>query len=167
MRTLVLHSFFFCGLLIIFSGCYSFRGTSIPPDISTFYVQNFSIESYDAPAILPIEMSEKLRKKIRGESRLKYTETDPDIEFNGKISGFKISPVAPQNNQLPSANRLEITVGVNYIDNKNNKNNWSGNFTFFKDFDNNANFLDVRDALSDQILDQLAEDIFNRAFSNW
>ena len=152
---------------LLFSNCYSFRGTSIPQDISTFYVENFTIESYDAPANLPIEMSEKLRNKIRSESRLKYTDTDPDIEFKGRISGYRVTPVAPQNNQLPSANRLEITVSINYIDNKNNKNNWNNNFTFFKDFDNTTNVLDIRESLSNEIFDQIAEDIFNRAFSNW
>lgn len=156
-----------CCSTIVFSSCYSFRGTSIPPEVSTFFVAPILLESYDVPSNLPVIMAEKLRTKIRNESRLKYTENEPDIEFQGKLTGFRVSPVAPSNNQASQSNRLEITLSVDYIDHKNIKNNWKNNFTFFQDFSSNINFLDVRDVLADKIFDQLAEDIFNRAFSNW
>ena len=149
------------------SSCYSFRGTSIPPEVNTFYVPNFTIESYTVPANLANEMSEKLRLKIRNESRLKYAEIEPDVEFIGKLLDFRISPVAPQNTGQPAANRLEITVTIDYIDHKNTSNNWRNNFSFFKDYGTEQNFLDIRDQLANQIFDQLAEDIFNKAFSNW
>ncbi|MBK8841843.1 MAG: hypothetical protein IPO33_02875 [Saprospiraceae bacterium] len=119
------------------------------------------------PFQLAQEITRKLKDKIRKETRLKYVEVDPDIEFVGKITNFIVSPVAPQNNQVPSANRLEITINVNFIDNKHEKSKWNSNFTFFKDFSKDANFIDVRDKLASEIFDQLSEDVFNRAFTNW
>ncbi|MBK8749622.1 MAG: hypothetical protein IPM04_17920 [Saprospiraceae bacterium] len=157
----------FLTLIVIMSGCYSFKGTSIPADSNTFYIANFTVDSYDAPFQLAQEITEKLKDKIRKETRLKYVEVDPDIEFVGKITNFIVSPVAPQNNQVPSANRLEITINVNFIDNKHEKSKWNSNFTFFKDFSKDANFIDVRDKLASEIFDQLSEDVFNRAFTNW
>lgn len=165
MRIIIFGCFLY--LISACTSCYSFRGTSIPPEVNTFYVPNFTLESYEVPANLANDISEKLRLKIRNESRLKYNENEPDIEFVGKILDFKISPVAPQNNGQPAANRLEITVTVDYIDHKNTKNNWHNNFSFFKDYGIEQNFLDVRDQLANQIFDQLSEDIFNKAFSNW
>ncbi len=156
-----------CVFMLVFSGCYSFKGTSIPADSNTFYIANFTVDTYDAPFILSQQITEKLKEKIRKETRLKYTEVDPDLEFVGKITNYIVSPVAPQNNQVPSANRLEITINVDFKDNKHEKNKWNSNFTFFKDFDKNANLIDVRDALALEIFDQLAEDVFNRAFTNW
>lgn len=153
--------------MLVLSGCYSFKGTSIPADSNTFYIANFTVDTYDAPFILSQQITEKLKEKIRKETRLKYAEVDPDIEFVGKITNYIVSPVAPQNNQIPSANRLEITINVDFKDNKHEKNKWNSNFTFFKDFDKNANLIDVRDALALEIFDQLAEDVFNRAFTNW
>lgn len=154
-------------LVTFFTSCYSFRGTSIPTNVNTFYVENFEVETYDAPYTASQVFTEKLKAKVRNESRLLYTEIDPDVEFRGRITGFRVSPVAPQNDQVPTANRLEITISVSYIDNLVEKNKWTSNFTFFKDFDQNQNLLDVRDVLSESIFDQLTEDIFNKAFSNW
>ena len=50
---------------------------------------------------------------------------------------------------------------------KNEKNKWTSNFTFFKDFSKDANLIDVRDGLANDIFDQLVEDVYNRAFTNW
>jgi len=156
-----------CVISLMLAGCYSFRGISIPANTNTFYIANFTLDTYDAPFNLSQMITEKLKDKIRKETRLKYNETDPDIEFTGKVTNYIVSPVAPQNNQVPSANRLEITINVDFKDHKNEKNKWNSNFTFFKDFDKNANLIDVRDALANDIFDQLAEDVYNRAFTNW
>lgn len=156
-------------MLVVFwmTGCYSFRGTSIPSNTNTFYVANFTLDTYDAPFNLSQMVTEKLKDKVRKETRLKYVETDPDIEFTGKVTNYVVSPVAPQANQIPSANRLEITINVDFKDHKNEKNKWTSNFTFFKDFSKDANLIDVRDGLSNDIFDQLVEDVYNRAFTNW
>lgn len=98
---------------------------------------------------------------------MKYVEIEPDIEFVGKVTNYVVSPVAPQANQIPSANRLEITINVSFLDQKNEKNKWTSNFTFFKDFSKDANLIDVRDGLANDIFDQLVEDVYNRAFTNW
>ncbi|HMY83296.1 MAG TPA: LPS assembly lipoprotein LptE [Saprospiraceae bacterium] len=152
---------------LLVSGCYSFRGTSIPSNTNTFYVGNFTLDTYDAPFNLSQMVTEKLKDKIRKETRLKYVEIEPDIEFVGKVTNYVVSPVAPQANQIPSANRLEITINVSFLDQKNEKNKWTSNFTFFKDFSKDANLIDVRDGLANDIFDQLVEDVYNRAFTNW
>ncbi|MCB0603287.1 MAG: hypothetical protein KDC25_00350 [Saprospiraceae bacterium] len=155
------------GIILGMSSCYSFKGTSIPENTSTFYISNFTIDTYDAPFNLAQLITEKLKDKIRKETRLKYNDVNPDIEFTGKITNYTVSPVAPQNNQAPSANRLEITINVEFVDHKNVKNKWNSNFTFFKDYSKDANLIDVRDGLANDIFDQLSEDVYNRAFTNW
>ncbi|MCO6459821.1 MAG: hypothetical protein J5I59_00320 [Saprospiraceae bacterium] len=159
--------FYIITILVLYSGCYSFKGISIPDNTNTFYIANFTLDTYDAPFNLSQKITEKLKDKIRKETRLKYNEVNPDIEFIGKVTNYVVSPVAPQNNQIPTANRLEITINVEFKDHKNEKNKWNSNFTFFKDFSKDANLIDVRDGLADAIFDQLAEDVYNRAFTNW
>ncbi len=70
------------------SGCYSLKGFSIAPDVKTFYVGNFKITALNAPATINQTFTEALKDKVARESRLKYTDLDPDLEFNGTIQKF-------------------------------------------------------------------------------
>ena len=39
--------------------------------------------------------------------------------------------------------------------------------SFFSDFESSQNLADVQDELIEAIFEQITEDIFNRAFSDW
>lgn len=160
---------------LIYAACYSFKGISIAPTISTFYVDQFQTGVANAPPDLGQRFSENLKDVILSSSRLTYEEDIPDIEFSGRIASFNVQSVAPQrdNNadgatEFGSAlNRLTITVIVDYLNNQNDDDVWNQTFTFFKDFDSNTNLSDVQEELVLEIFDQLTTDIFNRAFTNW
>ena len=70
-------------LLCFFSSCYGFKGISIPPDINTFYVEDFENRAPNAPGGINQTFSETLRTKIRNESKLTLVDRDADITFAG------------------------------------------------------------------------------------
>jgi len=154
-------------MCISLSGCYNFKGISIPPDINTFYVDNFSLSSADAPIDINQLFTEQLREKIREESRLVNDNNTPDIEFSGSVINYNIRYVAPDENNTTSLNRLEIGVRVNYISNIDPEDNWSKNYTDFEDFDSNADFQSLQDNLIALIIEDIVERIFNDSFTNW
>ena len=161
---------YFFLLSILVTGCYSFKGISIPPDVNTFYIENFQNKASNAPAGLEIQFRDDLVNKINSSSKLSYTEIDPHIEFRGDISRFNVSAVAPQQSdeQATTAfNRLTIAVRVEYINNNNEEENWQQSFSFFEDFESTTDLSSVQDDLIDGIFTQLLEDIFNKAFTNW
>ncbi len=161
-------SLFFLTLLLVGQpSCYSFKGISIDPSIGTFYVSIFDNLSNDSPPTLGQDFTEVLRDKIRNESRLNLKDTDPDIDFTGAISSFRVSAEAPEPGETTSFNRLTITVSVDYVNNRNEDNKWKRSFSYFANFDANQNLLDVQDALITTISDQIVEDIFNYAFTDW
>ena len=161
--SLLLLTLFLVGQL----SCYSFKGISIDPAIKTFYVSIFDNLSNDSPPTLGQDFTEVLRDKIRNESRLNLKDTDPDIDFTGSISSFRVSSEAPEPGETTSFNRLTITVAVDYVNNRDEDNKWKKNFSYFANFDANQNLLDVQDALINTINDQIVEDIFNFAFTDW
>ena len=61
-------------LICSLSSCYSFKGTTISPDVKTFYVANFRNNAPNAPAEIGQIFSDKLRDKVLRESRLSYSE---------------------------------------------------------------------------------------------
>lgn len=158
---------FLAAFALFLSGCYSFKGIAIPPDINTYFVDNFQNAVPQAPGDINQRFSEALRAKIRNESRLTYQEENADIEFSGSITGFRLSPEAPQAGNTVALNKLEITVSVNYVNNKDETKNWKKQFSFFRTFESDKDFISIQESLIDEIFKQLMENIFNQAFTGW
>jgi len=155
-----------------FLSCYSFKGTTISPDVKTFYVGNFRNNAPNAPAEIGQLFSDKLTDKVLRESRLSYSDLDMSIEFDGAITGFRVTSVAPTSDANTgvvgsSLNRLQINVNVDYINNITEDDSWSQSFSFFQDFESSQDLVSVQDELIETIFEQITEDIFNKAFTNW
>lgn len=169
MKKLLLLSAY-CLLLLTYGCCYTFKGISIDPDVSSFFIQNFETEATNAPPTLALDFTEKLKDKIRLESRLSLKNTEPDVEFTGKVIEYRVIPVAPKPGEVVSLNRLEVGVSVFFIQNKNDKKSWPAPRTFrhFAEFNNTVDLLNVQDQLlRETIFPQILDDIFNAAFNNW
>jgi len=158
---------FIIGCLIQFSGCYSFKGITIQPETKTFYVAQFDNNARTLVPTLPQDFTEKLKRKLLDETRLNFNNTNPDIEFSGSITQYRISSEAPAPGEISAISRLTIQVAVDYVNNKDEDDKWKQNFTFFQDYPSDQNILDLQDELIDAISDQLVEDIFQKAFTNW
>ncbi len=149
------------------SGCYSLKGYSIDANVETYFVGNFKLTALSAPATINQTFAESLKDKISSESRLKYSDVDPDLEFNGTIQSFNVLSMAPQPGETTSFNRLTIFVSVEYTNHLNPKDQWTKTFSHFADFPPDQNLLQVQDDLIVIIFNQILEDIFNQAFNNW
>lgn len=154
---------------MFFSGCtIKLNGITIPADVNTYFVDNFQNSALGAPGDINQRFAEALRTKIRNESKLKYNEQNPDIEFSGTIVRFSLAPEAPQAGNTVALNKLEITVNVDYIYHKDESKNWKAKqFTFFRTFESDKDFISIQDRLIDEIFKQLMENIFNEAFTGW
>lgn len=156
-------------ILPFLAGCtiYKLSGITISQDIQTYYVGNFKVSAANAPATINQTFQEALKDKVARESRLKLTDQDPHLEFNGSIIGFTVSAVAPQPGERTSFNRLTIQVSIEYLNHLNPKDQWTKTFSHFEDFAADQNLLQVQDDLIVIIFNQILEDIFNQAFNNW
>ncbi|MCO6476568.1 MAG: hypothetical protein J5I94_08095 [Phaeodactylibacter sp.] len=152
---------------LLWSGCYSFRGVSIDPSVATYYVEQFTNNSLNAQPALAQRLAEDLKEKIRTESRLVFTDTDPDIEFTGIIVRYDVTSEAPQPGETTAINRLTITTAIEYINNVNEEKGWKKNFSFFFDFPSSQDLASVEDEAVTAISNQMMEDIFNAAFTDW
>ncbi len=152
---------------ILSSGCYSFRGITIPAEAQTFYVAELTNRAPSAPADIGQMFSETLKQKFLNQSRLNFTELGPDLSFSGEVTRFSVSSIAPQPGELSAFNRLDIAVKITYESSIDPEENWDNSFSFYQDFPRDQNFLDLQDQLIATIFQQLVEDIFNKAFTDW
>lgn len=155
-------------VLIFVASCYTFKGISIDyTKVSTFSLGDFPNNSSNVVPTLSQDIKEALRLKILSESRLGSTTANGDVEFNGTITGYRISSVAPQPGETTQFNRLTITVEVEFINNTDPEQDWKQSFNWFADYDANENLPNVQDDLHEEIITELVENIFNKAFTNW
>ena len=155
------------GVLCFSGSCYSLNGIAISPETQTFYVAQFDVTTTEGPPGIGQRFSELLKQRINNDTRLAFAETDPDIEFAGAITGFTITPEAPNPETGSDLNRLTIRVQVDYVDTKTEANSYSQTFTDFENFPGDQDPLTVQETLVEPLFDRLSEEAFNKAFSNW
>ena len=153
--------------VVIFLGCYSFKGISIPADVSTFFVQQVKLTDFKAPPDTPERFMEQIRQKVRSQSSLTWNEIDPDVEFDCTITGFNVTNEGNSQGNQVSLNKLTIVVNVDYINNNNEDDNWNKSFSFGLPFDPSQDLQEVQDDFIEDIFDQISENVFNDAFTNW
>ena len=162
--------FLILGLISInIIGCkvYSFDGTSIPVGSKTFYVEQFDVRTSSAIPTLGQTISQALFQKIRNESNLNPVDTDPDIEFKGSVTEFRVTAESPERGETTAFNRLNMVISVEYINHHNEEDGWKSKFPYFSDFPSDQNLIDVQDQLIEEINVQLVDDVFRKAFTNW
>lgn len=157
----VASSFLSCGI-------YSFTGASIPAEMETVSVDFFENTAPLVVSYLSTDFTEALKNRIRNQSRLSMVRTEADAAFEGRITGYSITPTAVQGNDRAGLNRLTITVTVKYTNRLNPKLNFEQPFSRFQDFSTASGPIQSQEQqLIKEINDMLTEDIFNRAFANW
>jgi hypothetical protein len=157
--------------LIIPYGCkmnYSFTGASISPEIKTVSVQYFpNYAPGGGNPTLSQTFTEKLKDRFVSQTNLKLLERNGDLNFGGSITGYSIQPIAIQGNETAASNRLTISVNVKFTNVKNEKQDFETVFSRFVDFSSTKSLSTVEAELIKQINEQLVNDIFNKAVSNW
>ncbi|MBR4804504.1 MAG: LptE family protein, partial [Bacteroidales bacterium] len=163
----------FCLILMcmpIINGCvggYSFTGASIPADAKTISVANFPNYATTVYPQLSQLLSDGLRNMFSSQTNLVVTESGGDLDLSGEITTYTVQPTAITSNDQAAMNRLTIGVKVNFTNSKDPNTNFEQTFTRYKEFSANLNFSSVEGTLVNQILEEIIEDIFNKAVVNW
>lgn len=148
---------------------YDFSGGRTFNDSVTVSVLTFTNNAPLAKATFPQTISEAMRDAIQRQTRLKMVPRNGDLNYEGTITGYSVTPVSAQgggNNQT-ALNRLTVTVTVKYTDNVDDKYSFESPFTRYADFQSSQNLSAVEDQLLKDITDQLVQDIMNRSINAW
>ncbi|MCH8555418.1 MAG: LPS assembly lipoprotein LptE [Schleiferiaceae bacterium] len=153
-------------LAIACSGGYSFTGGDIG-DAKTFGVKNFPNYADLVNPNLSQEVTEGLRQIFLNQTRLKLVDLQPDMEFEGSITGYTIVPISAQANETSAQNKLTVTVNVIFTNHLDAEKSYDQTFSRFRDFNADVPFSDVEETLVREIVEELCEDILNKAIVNW
>ncbi len=167
--------YFFIFLSLSGCGIYSFTGASISPDVKTISFQNFFNNSPLGPSNMSVLFNEKIQDYFERNTSLTIVNENGDLEIEGSIEDFSLSPVAPtaeggRNSQFfTGLTRLTIRVNATYLNKFDDQFNYENKtFSFYRDFNQDTEELSSNEQeFLEEIFDQIILDIFNASVANW
>lgn len=147
---------------------YSFKDTSpIPAEIKTFRVNYLENKARYVNTQLSPQLTEKLKDKIRGNTRLRQVNEDSaHYDVSGYISDYTVSTSGISANNA-STNRLSVTFHLTFKNNLDLTKNFETDISTNYDFAATQSLQQAEATLTPDIIKNTVDGIFNKIFSNW
>ena len=167
MKTRAIISMACCLLLAACTGGYSFTGASIPPEAKTISVETFPNYASTVNPQLSQKLTDNLIQMFSSQTSLDVTNSDGDLQLSGEITGYETRASALSASDEVSMNRLTITIKVKFVNTKDPEADFEQQFSRYRDYAATLDFAAVENGLMNEIVNELCEDIFNKAVVNW
>lgn len=147
---------------------YSFNGASIDYNLTkTIHIADFQNQAPLVYAPLTQTFNEEMKDVFTRNTKLKFTDVNPDIEIEGEVIRYDFTPQSVKEDAYASETRLTISVRMRYRNNKKPEEDKEETFSAYRDFSANRLVDEAQDELIPQITKELVDQIFNSTMSNW
>lgn len=156
-------------LVFNYASCkYSFKDTApIPVEVKNFRVQYLENKAQYVNTQLSPLLTERLKQKIINTTRLRQTnEDDAHYDISGYVSQYFTTTVSIQNNNA-SGNRLTIGFHLIFKNTLDVAKNFETDITRNFDFPATQSLSEAENTLTNDIVKNTVDEIFNKIFSNW
>ncbi len=147
---------------------YSFRSASINYDLTkTLYIGHFVNQ---APLVYPPleqRFNEEMKDMFTRNTRLQLVNQNGDMEIEGEIVGYELTPLAVQEDAFASETRLTMTVRMRFRNNKTDAPEIEERISANRTFSSNTVFDSVQDQLMGELIEEIVDQIFNATMANW
>ncbi len=128
---------------------------------------NFPIRAALVYPPLQQTFENELLDYISRNTRLQTVDGASDLQLEGEITQYYLTPQAVTEDAYASRTRLTIGVRVKYLDNKAEGKDVDQTFTAYRDFDSSQMLNEVEEELCQEISKELVQLIFNATLGNW
>ncbi len=159
-------------LFLSLIGCFSIRydmkgGADINPAVKTVSVQYFNNRAMRVEPSLSQKFTDALKEYMESNTKLRLINTLGDVDFSGEITDYAIQSVAISAGDVAAKTRFTITIRVKYTNSLDPDDSFDTSFSRYREFESTSAFGSVEAALTEEIIDEIIEQIFNKAFVNW
>lgn len=163
---------FISSLFIILGSCFSLKydfkgGVNIPAHIQSYSVQYFDNRAKLIEPTFSQRFTDELKAYLESNTNLRLVNGVGDVDFSGVISKYDITPQAIAAGDQASMTRFTIAVKLEYKDQKIPENEFEKTISAYREFPTSDSFNTVEESLSQEIMEEIIEQIFNAAFVNW
>jgi len=161
----------FSVVITFFHSCsiaYKFNGASIDySKTKTISIADFQNTSELVYAPLSQEFSEKLRDTYAKQTRLRLLKKGGDLNLEGEITGYQLTPMAISADTYASQTKLTITINVRFTNNKNPEDYFEKRYSAYQTFESSSMLNDVQDELIKNIIEEITDNIYNDTVAKW
>lgn len=156
-------------LLLAGCGYYSFSGASIPEHLGRIAIPLAEDQSLATVPTLDERLTDLLLERFVQQTRLALEpdEDTADVLLEARITGFRNTPTAVSGAEVAERNRVELTVSIRYQDRIEDRVLLDRAFTAFAEYDPIVDGTDGEEIAARAALEQIADDVFTAATSNW
>jgi hypothetical protein len=170
MKKLVFIGILLAGLSSCWPSSVSFIDNgSMPAEWKSFSVKTLKNSAPNTPLSYAANLTEKIKDGIQNNTRLQLNPSAENAEvlIDGVISNYSISPVAIQQGDNSSKNRLTISVQFTIQISSPKKEELTLTSTRFVDYASSDDLATVEATLLEEINTQIVQDLINKLLSNW
>lgn len=167
---IVLCSTIVCCLSSCWPSSVSFNdGGSMPPEWKFFVVKNIENSASNSPLSYPLLLTDDLKTGIQNNTKLQLASglNKPQINIEGKVVSYTISPVALQVGDNAAQNRLTISASFEIFISEPKEEKFFLNVARFADYSSSQDLPTVEAQLIEVINKQIVQDVVNKLLSNW
>lgn len=167
-----MRKFLVCILLILsLPSCvisYKFNGASIDySKIKSIGISDFPNNAALVNPALSADLSEGIRDIYNKQTRLQVNRKGGDLELEGEIIAYTLTPLAVSADSYSSETKLTITIKVRFTNNVNPEESFERTYTTYQNFDSSQLLTDVQDELCATMIKDLADNIYNDTVAKW
>lgn len=152
-------------------GCkisYSFNGASIDYTVTkTISISDFPNQALSVYPTLSQSFTEKLKDIYIRQTKLQLLSDNGDLDLEGEITGYTTAPMAIKEDAYSSMTKLTMTVRVRFANRANPEKDFEQSFSAYREFDSNRMLQDVQDELNEELIKEIAEQIYNITVADW
>ncbi len=160
-------------LLVIglLNGClisYKFNGASIDySKVKTISVSDFANNAALVYPPLAVNLTDGIKDLYQRQTRLEQVRRGGNLELEGEITGYQLTPMAVSADSYAAETKLTITIKVKFTNNIAPEESFEKTYSAYQTFDASQMLSDVQDELCTTMIAELAEQIYNDTVAKW
>ncbi len=142
---------------------------SMPAEWKSFSVQTLELVAANAPISYAPNLTESIKDGVQNNTRLflNTTQSQGEINIEGEVINYAVTPIAVQPGDNAAKNRLTVTVNLTIFISKPEEDKMVMTSSRFADFNTDEDFSSRENELIEEINQQIVQDVINKLFSNW
>lgn len=161
---------FSCWLLVV-SACsvsYKFNGSNIDyTKIKTIQIADFPIRSNYVWGPMAPMFNNELKDQFTRSTRLSLVKRNGDLKIEGEITQYSQRNKSVSADGYSSQTELSMTVNVRFTNNMKHDEDFERQFTAQRPFENTQPLSAVQEQLVEEMVKDIAAQIFNATVANW
>ena len=165
----MIKNIFFSLILLSLASCgiYSFTGGNTG-NAKTIQVDFFPNTAPIVEPGLGQDFTLALQDLFIRQTNLDMVKTGGDLQYEGEIVEYRITPMSATADQKAAQNRLTIGVNVRFYNNLIPEDNFEKRFSFYYDYPGTSQLIgSTQEEAYEVIFERITQDIYNASLAKW